>query len=630
MGNKVSRETKQSIKLYNKKMDFVEGLVKDAIEAEELQEFETAQKMYIEAISSLYEFINNNVLPKRITTELMELVWDLMDKSYEQEAYAEMLNIANQPRVDAMETAIEKEESLFEGSDCEDEAVEESFQQLKKDVESMPIGAAEREQAMFKLQLAMSKKEMEGSSEESDCEEEQEIPSEKFSHVRETLVAEIEKSVAEKNKSKASSKETFKETHELMEKLKEKYHLSCDEGQLYNLIVRVTWEKEIEQRTKDLERKQLLQELREEIRNNFKQPTECSMEDGSSTSTQVKCKDGSDAGKELQELTKRIQRLVKKPSVDRKETPKLNDVVGLKAVKKLLQTGILDPIDRPYLVSRGCITPLSGMLLYGPPGTGKSMLAVALSNEARQCSFMQISKSDITSKWQGESEKLVSAVFNVAKENSPCIIFIDEVEGILEERNKRGGGSTLVQELLTNMQNLGKQGVFVLAATNNPWDIDLAFLRRFNAVVYVPLPTLHDRITILQNELWPRGTDANEALTEVSNSDLEKIALLTPNYSGGHIRNIVEAAKVVRLNRTKAATHFRKSKEFKGRMQPCGPKEPGAKRMAYKDVKDVHCPPLTMYDLEKALFVVKAQIDVEHLRKLVEWGQKNSSMATDL
>ena len=156
MGNKVSRETKQSIKLYNKKMDFVEGLVKDAIEAEELQEFETAQKMYIEAISSLYEFINNNVLPKRITTELMELVWDLMDKSYEQEAYAEMLNIANQPRVDAMETAIEKEESLFEGSDCEDEAVEESFQQLKKDVESMPIGAAEREQAMFKLQLAMS------------------------------------------------------------------------------------------------------------------------------------------------------------------------------------------------------------------------------------------------------------------------------------------------------------------------------------------------------------------------------------------------------------------------------------------------------------------------------------------
>jgi len=630
MGNKLSTDAEHALERFNKDMDTVGCLVLQGKEAEELQEFKTSSAKYNEAIVVLYKLLSEDILPNRICQETKELVWDLLDKCNQQKVYEKCLNIANQPRLDVIEKAINSNEDVEYGSDCEDEAVEYNFQQLKRDVDSIPTEDVVNQRSRFQLQLAMSKKELESSDSESEEEDENEVPCKKFSEVESVLKAAV--SEAGCDTTCEDPAEAYLEVKGIADELRKKYNLNCEESQFQQLLLRTVWERDQAKRVLALERTLIEQQLRDAITNRGKGESQNQGASFGSGNNQVQCKEdscGSDAEKEQKELTERIQRLVKKPNGERNVKPKLDDVIGLKAVKKMLQTGVLDPIDRPYLVSSGIMTPLSGMLLYGPPGTGKSMVAQALANEATNCSYMQIGKSDITSKWQGESEKLVSTLFKVAKESSPCIIFIDEVEALLMDRNQKGGGSTLVTDLLTNMQHLGQQGVFILAATNCPWDIDLAFLRRFNAVFYVPLPSLHDRITIFENALKPKMDAKHVELAEVTQTDLEKLALLTPNYSGGHIRLIVEAAQILRLNRTKQATHFRQSPVYKGKMQPCGPNEPGAKEMQYKNVKNVHYPPITMFDMEKALYCVKAQIDVEQLRKLIEWGRKNSSMATE-
>jgi SpoVK/Ycf46/Vps4 family AAA+-type ATPase len=180
------------------------------------------------------------------------------------------------------------------------------------------------------------------------------------------------------------------------------------------------------------------------------------------------------------------------------------------------------------------------------------------------------------------------------------------------------------------MQHLGEHGVFVLAATNNPWDIDVAFLRRFNATFYIPLPTLQDRILILKKLLENKRGVTDVEHHQLTEYDFEKLALFTDNYSGGHLRNLVEAALFFRLKRTQNATHFRRSVGRKGFMQPCTEEEPGSKKMPYKNVKNVHFPPVVMADMEKALYTSKPQIDKDHIRKLKDWGKKNSQMPNDM
>ena len=621
MGNKSSTsQAKKDHNRFNKDMETVALLVQEGKEAEELQEYKVSHIKYKEACQVLYYLLEQTNLPNTIQEETKELVWDLVQQSKRQLVYQKLLDIANQPRLDAYDNAINNNQDVEINSD--EDNVEENFQQLKRDVDSIPPSALENDSAMFQMQIAMAKKEMESSDEEEEEEEEQ-IPSRKFSHLQETIKDNI-KSALEDQELTCNSQEEIQNIQKVMEDIEKKFNLHSEQGVLQDLMRRTLWERDTEKRLLEWERQNMEQLVRQEF---LKEGRESSKINQGGSACKVKNGENEE-DKDEQQLTKRIERLVKKPSAERDSKPKLHDVIGLKAVKKVLKVGVQDPIDRPSMVARGVFTPLSGLLLYGPPGTGKSMLAEALANEANNCSFMQISKSDITSKWLGESEKLVSTVFKVAKENAPCIIFIDEVEGIFKDRNdKNGGGASLVQDILTNMQNLGEKSVFVLAATNNPWDIDAAFLRRFENAFYVPLPTLQDRITIFKNLLTPKTNEVEPPM--LSEYDFEKLGLLTPNYSGGHIKNIVKCATMSMLLRTKEATHFRRS-TFKGRMQPCGPSERGAKKMRYEDVKEVHYPPVTMEDMEKAMFLVKAQIDVEHLRKLKEWGRKNSAMVTDL
>lgn len=183
-----------------------------------------------------------------------------------------------------------------------------------------------------------------------------------------------------------------------------------------------------------------------------------------------------------------------------------SDVAGLDVAKKALKEAVVYPFLRPDLFL-GLREPARGMLLFGPPGTGKTMLARAVATESRS-TFFAISASSLTSKWLGESEKLVRALFALAKALAPSIIFVDEIDSLL---SSRGGSSEhestrrIKTEFLIQWSDLqraaagSKQSdkqksegdasrVLVLAATNMPWAIDEAARRRFVRRQYIPLP----------------------------------------------------------------------------------------------------------------------------------------------
>lgn len=180
-----------------------------------------------------------------------------------------------------------------------------------------------------------------------------------------------------------------------------------------------------------------------------------------------------------------------------------DDVAGLEMAKSALKETVVYPFLRPDLFM-GLREPARGMLLFGPPGTGKTMMARAVATESKSI-FFAISASSLTSKFLGESEKLVRALFALAKELAPSIIFVDEIDSLL---GSRGGGSEheatrrIKTEFLIQWSDLQKAAagreakpgegdasrVLVLAATNLPWAIDEAARRRFVRRQYIPLP----------------------------------------------------------------------------------------------------------------------------------------------
>lgn len=191
-----------------------------------------------------------------------------------------------------------------------------------------------------------------------------------------------------------------------------------------------------------------------------------------------------------------------------------DDIAGLHAAKKALKEAVVYPFLRPDLFS-GLREPARGMLLFGPPGTGKTMLARAVATESRS-TFFAITASTLTSKWHGESEKLVRALFALAKAMAPSIIFVDEIDSLL---SSRGGGTEheasrrSKTEFLIGWSDLQRAAagkdtsigdasrVLVLAATNCPWDIDDAARRRFVRRQYIPLPEPETRETQIRTLL---------------------------------------------------------------------------------------------------------------------------------
>ena len=624
-GNNISTPAKQEIQRFHKDIKTVTKVVKEAKAAQKMQEYKAADDKFMLALRILQKLINETNLPQNIRFETMHLVWDIIDESRHVQEYQKILDIAQQSRIDRAE---QSDANVQDNVDAEVDSEEEfmqSFNDLKKDylgyeeakknlnvIPNQQLGNAIAKQE----QLRKEEEEEDESGTESESGSDDDHDDEKFAHVKQAIME-------EENAGKVGKPTNFNEALKIAKECRSTYNFACDDVQLKLMVSRIIWEKEMEKKVQENEIKFLEKQLKETFQAQSHKSETCHSD------TLPGQTEESQAEKDGREIRNMIYRLVHKPSQSNEGGPTFDDVIGLNSVKELLRNGIQEPIDRPYLVEKGIIIPLSGMLLFGPPGTGKSLLAQALANQAKGCSFMQISKANITSKWLGESEKLVTTLFSVAKEVAPCIIFVDEVEGMLQDRSK-SSSSSLVHELLAEMQHLGEHGVFVLAATNNPWEIDVAFLRRFNATFYIPLPTLQDRILIMKKLLENKRGATDVEHHQLTEYDFEKLALFTENYSGGHLRNLVEAALFFRLKRTQNATHFRRSVGRKGFMQPCAEEEPGSKKMPYKNVRNVHFPPVVMQDMEKALYTSKPQINKDHIRQLRDWGKKNSQMPNDM
>ncbi|KAE8697910.1 universal stress protein A-like protein-like [Hibiscus syriacus] len=190
-----------------------------------------------------------------------------------------------------------------------------------------------------------------------------------------------------------------------------------------------------------------------------------------------------------------------------------DDIGALENVKDTLKELVMLPLQRPELFCKGQLTkPCKGILLFGPPGTGKTMLAKAVATEAG-ANFINISMSGITSKWFGEGEKYVKAVFSLASKIAPSVIFVDEVDSMLGRR-----------------ENPDKERVLVLAATNRPFDLDEAVIRRLPRRQLFCVVSLSCCKKILIVIL------AKEELSP--NVDLEAIANMTDGYSGSDLKGL--------------------------------------------------------------------------------------------
>ncbi|MCP4763691.1 MAG: AAA family ATPase, partial [archaeon] len=207
------------------------------------------------------------------------------------------------------------------------------------------------------------------------------------------------------------------------------------------------------------------------------------------------------------------------------------DIAGLPVPKQALREAVVLPVKHPELF-KGARKPWTGILLFGPPGTGKTMLAKAAANEI-DSTFMIADSASITSKWMGESEKLAKTLFEVARRLAPTIIFLDEIDSIATKRgsqNESGGIRRLKTQLLQEIQGVKGHGgklVTILAATNRPWDIDSAFLRRLERKIYVPLPDFESRQAILKYH--------SRDVLGVENIDFQELSKMTEGYSGSDI-----------------------------------------------------------------------------------------------
>mmetsp|Transcript_7006 Transcript_7006/g.18830 ORF Transcript_7006/g.18830 Transcript_7006/m.18830 type:complete len:734 (-) Transcript_7006:852-3053(-) len=258
---------------------------------------------------------------------------------------------------------------------------------------------------------------------------------------------------------------------------------------------------------------------------------------GAAAATKVR-KPGQAGGKEEDEKEKeKMKAGLSSAILSEKPNVKWDDVAGLEGAKESLKEAVILPVKFPQFFT-GKRKPWSGILLYGPPGTGKSYLAKAVATEA-ESTFFAISSQDLVSKWLGESEKLVSQLFALAREQAPSIIFIDEVDSIAPKREKTQGEveRRIVSQLLTLMDGLKSRAhVIVMAATNRPNSIDAALRRfgRFDREIDIGVPDEIGRLEVM------RIHTKNMKLDEDVN--LESIARDTHGFVGADLAALTTEA----------------------------------------------------------------------------------------
>jgi SpoVK/Ycf46/Vps4 family AAA+-type ATPase len=225
------------------------------------------------------------------------------------------------------------------------------------------------------------------------------------------------------------------------------------------------------------------------------------------------------------------------------EKPKVNweEVIGLETAKKAVKEAIVYPVQRPDLFPLGWPR---GILLFGPPGCGKTLLAAAVATEI-DANFYSIDAASIMSKWLGEGEQNVAKLFGSARksanEGKPAIVFVDELDSLMGQHSNEVGGEIRVRnQFLKEMDGIVDKGkalhVYVIGATNKPWDLDWAFIRRFQKRILVPLADNTTRLSMLK--LYSSNLQVD---TDV---DLQELARLSEGFSGSDIRDVCQSAQL--------------------------------------------------------------------------------------
>ncbi|GBG78492.1 hypothetical protein CBR_g26520 [Chara braunii] len=303
----------------------------------------------------------------------------------------------------------------------------------------------------------------------------------------------------------------------------------------------------------------------------------------------------------LRNLEPKLLEQIMNEIMDHNPNVKWDDIAGLEHAKKCVTEMVIWPLQRPDIF-QGCRSPGKGLLLFGPPGTGKTMIGKAIAGEAN-ATFFSISASSLTSKWIGEGEKLVRALFGVASCKQPAVIFIDEIDSLLSQRKSDGeheSSRRMKTQFLVEMEGCGNgkdERILVIGATNRPQELDEAARRRMSKRLYIPLPSPGARAWIVRNLLQKDG------LFTLSETEMDTICIQTEGYSGSDVTNLVKEASMGPLREAMMSgidiTKITKD-EFR---------------------------PISLQDFQRALQQVRASVSASELGLYEDWNRQFGSLA---